>query len=111
MRQYKLLTKSEDPPRMEKLFRYLITYLNLELSFANICKADKSLFPTRLLELLLLSEAVSKFCAYDSEFDFSYINIYEFLSKKLKKLVGEKYEFYSQRALICTVLKISINLV
>ena len=76
LHQYKLLTKSEEPLKMEKLSRYPITNSRFGLPYANIYKANKLLFPIRLLELLLSTEVVSKFCASHSEYDFSYFNIF-----------------------------------
>ncbi|UCF12080.1 MAG: hypothetical protein JSW06_08560 [Thermoplasmatales archaeon] len=82
MHQYMLLAKIKEQSKMEKLYWYSINYLRFGLQIPNIYKGKKALFPIRLLELLLLPEAVLKFFASSYAIDFLYINIFKIFSKK-----------------------------
>ncbi len=76
LRRYNLSTKSRESPKMEKPYRSLITHSLFGLSCANSYKANKPLFPRRLLELLLSIKDFSILCASTFVILFSYFNIF-----------------------------------
>lgn len=76
LRRYNLLTKSRESPKMEKPYCTLLNRSHFGLSCTNIYKADKPLFPRRLLELLLLIKDFSILRSSTFVILFSCFNIF-----------------------------------